>query len=158
MPERPVSSNGLRHGIIECNQCGCYVHRKGIAGHFGFTESQARASSLTCVIPPLPYPLVRKSLLRNHVGRRAKMIPRMEGLKGSGKNDVRLSWRRLTSTTSQQPARVELPRLVDGLHEPKKNGVTVWLSSSWRMASPSTRCRQPSSAEYSRLLRPHFHQ
>lgn len=32
----------LRHGIIECNQCGCYVPRKGITGHFGFRVAGAR--------------------------------------------------------------------------------------------------------------------
>jgi len=60
----------LRHDVVQCEPCRCYILHEGIARHrrgdehrrnCGFAESQARGSSPAYTIPPLPYPRVRKS-------------------------------------------------------------------------------------------------
>jgi len=62
----------LRHDVVQCEPCRCYVLHEGLARHrrgeehrrnCGFTESQARGTSPAYIIPPqpLPYPRARKS-------------------------------------------------------------------------------------------------
>ena len=96
----------LRHDIIGCNQCGYCVLHKGLARHCGFPESQARRSSPAYIIPPLPYPRVRK--LSPHIPAQEvdEGPPLMEGLDDSGKNGVWLS-RRTIWPPSQQPGMAE---------------------------------------------------
>ena len=76
----PIAQNGgrcrdlrcrLRHDVVQCEPCRCYVLHEGLARHrrgeehrqnCDFTESQARRSSPAYIVPPpLPYPRVRKS-------------------------------------------------------------------------------------------------
>ena len=89
----PIAQNGgrcrdlrcrLRHDVAQCEPCGCYVLHEGLARHrrgekhrqnCDFTESQARGSSPAYIVPPLPYPRVRKSPLPIPARKKSTKVP-----------------------------------------------------------------------------------
>ena len=89
----PIAQNGgrcrdlrchLRHDVVQREPCRCYVLYKGLARHrrgdehrqnCGFTVSQARGSSPAYIIPPLPYPRVRKSPPQIPARKKSKKVP-----------------------------------------------------------------------------------
>ena len=108
----------LRHDIVQCGPCRCYVLHDGLARHrrgedhrrnCNFTEGEAQADSTTCAISPLPYPRIRNSPPRRHERRKAKRIPADKRAERSSKEeDMDFSYYlRSIFTTGRRPEKSE---------------------------------------------------
>ena len=73
----------LRHDIIKCNPCGCFVLHERLANHrrgekhvqnCSFPEWKAKAKAPASVIPPLPYPRVPVPMPRKPIRSQAMKI------------------------------------------------------------------------------------
>ena len=65
----------LRHDIVQCGPCGCFVLREGLTRHRRGEEHRQNCGFLEDANPPLPYPRVPKPPPQRPARSRAMKIP-----------------------------------------------------------------------------------